>query len=202
MQRNFTGSKISTLNENKYTKSSPQFVFSRPIDRKIKMTAQPLICRDIFVHLRRRHKHPLMGYISVRQILTFHIYEFSETACTQNPLTALYFSSQSLSACVSIWSQKASTQNPIPSLYFRANHYRHVVQSKIIGTREHGCCYLGLFSSLWRPNNNIPYGCWLVGCCLTSHSAIFQLYSDGTIVQFSKFIPAARHPTPWAVRGL
>ena len=100
MQRNFTGSKISTLNESKYTKSSPQFVFSRPIDRKIKMTTQPLIGRDIFVHLSRRHKHPLLGYISVRQILTFHIYEFSETACTQNPLTASYFSSQSLSACV------------------------------------------------------------------------------------------------------
>ena len=59
MQRNFTGSKISTLNESKYTKSSPQFVFSRPTDRKIKMTAQPLIGRDIFVHLSRRHKHPL-----------------------------------------------------------------------------------------------------------------------------------------------
>ena len=27
----------------------------------------------------------------------------------------------------------------------------------------------------------------LVGCGLTSHSAIFQLYSDGTVVQFSKF---------------
>ena len=84
MQRNFTWSKISTLNESKYTKSSPQFVFSRPIDWKIKMTAQPLIGRDIFVHLSRRHKHPLLGYISVRQILPFHIYEFSETACTQN----------------------------------------------------------------------------------------------------------------------
>ena len=165
------------------------------------MTAQPLIGRDIFVHLSRRHKHPLLGYISVRQILTFHIYEFSETVCTQNPLTASYFSSQSLSACVSIWNRKASTQNPIPSLYIRANHYRHVVQSKI---RYSGAwlLFLGLFSSLWRPNNNIPYGYWLVGCCLTSHSAIFQLYSDGTIVQFSKFRPAARHPTPWAVRGL
>ena len=68
MQRNFTGSKISTLSESKYTKSSPQFVFSRPIDKKIEMTAQPLIGRDIFVHLSRRHKHPLLGYISVRQI--------------------------------------------------------------------------------------------------------------------------------------
>ena len=28
---------------------------------------------------------------------------------------------------------------------------------------------------------------WLVGCGLTSHSAIFQLYSDGTVVQFPKF---------------
>ena len=40
---------------------------------------------------------------------------------------------------------------------------------------------------------------WLVGCGLTSHSAIFQLYSDGTVVQFG---PAAGHPTPWAARGL
>ena len=118
MQRNFTGSKISTLNGSRYTKSSPQFVFSRPIDRKIKMTAQPLIGRDIFVHLSRRHKRLLLGYISVRQILMFDIYEFSETACTQNPLTASYFSGQSLSACVSIWNRKASTQNPIPSLCF------------------------------------------------------------------------------------
>ena len=96
-----------------------------------KMTAKPLIGRDLFVHLSRRHKHPLLGYISVRQILTFHLYEFSETACTHNTLTASYFSSQSLSACVSIWNRKASTQHPIPSLYFRANHYRHVVQSTI-----------------------------------------------------------------------
>ena len=27
----------------------------------------------------------------------------------------------------------------------------------------------------------------LVGCGLTYHSEIFQLYSDGTVVQFSKF---------------
>ena len=145
MQRNFTGSKISTLNESKYTKSSPQFVFSRPTDGKIKMTAQPLIGRDIFVHLSRRHKHPLLGYISVHQILTFHIYEFSETACTQNPLTASHFSSQSLSACVSIWNRKASTQNPIPSLYFRANHYRHVVQSKV----RYSGAWLWLFGPLF-----------------------------------------------------
>ena len=38
-----------------------------------------------------------------------------------------------------------------------------------------------------------------VGWGLTSHSAIFQLYSDGTVVQFP---PAAGHPTPWAARGL
>ena len=29
--------------------------------------------------------------------------------------------------------------------------------------------------------------CWLVGCGLTSHSAIFQLYNDGTVVQFPNF---------------
>ena len=28
---------------------------------------------------------------------------------------------------------------------------------------------------------------WLVGCGLTTHSAIFQLYSDGRVVQFSQF---------------
>ena len=43
---------------------------------------------------------------------------------------------------------------------------------------------------------------WFVGCGLTSHSAIFQLHSDGTDVQISKFSPAAGHPTPWAARGL
>ena len=37
----------------------------------------------------------------------------------------------------------------------------------------------------------------LVSCGLTSHSAIFQLYSDWTVVQFSNL-----HPTPWAARGL
>ena len=42
----------------------------------------------------------------------------------------------------------------------------------------------------------------LVGCGLTSHSAIFQLYSDGTSVQFPIFRPAVGHPTPWAARGL
>ena len=28
---------------------------------------------------------------------------------------------------------------------------------------------------------------WLVDCGLTAHSAIFQLYSDGTVVQFPNF---------------
>ena len=30
---------------------------------------------------------------------------------------------------------------------------------------------------------------WLVGCGLTSHSAIFHLYSDGTVVQFPNLDP-------------
>ena len=38
---------------------------------------------------------------------------------------------------------------------------------------------------------------WLVGCGLTSHSAIFQLY----IVTEQEFRPAARHTTPWQARG-
>ena len=42
----------------------------------------------------------------------------------------------------------------------------------------------------------------LVGYGLTSYSAIFQLYGDGTVVQFSKFRPTTGHPTPWASRGL
>ena len=33
-----------------------------------------------------------------------------------------------------------------------------------------------------------------------SHSVIFQLYSDGTVVQYPTF--PAEHPTPRAVRGL
>ena len=42
---------------------------------------------------------------------------------------------------------------------------------------------------------------WLVCCGLMSHSAIFQLYSDGTVVQFFKYWPAAGHTTPWAAKG-
>ena len=34
---------------------------------------------------------------------------------------------------------------------------------------------------------NVTYCRWLVGCCLTSHSAIFQIYSDGTVIQFPNF---------------
>ena len=83
---------------------------------------------------------------------------------------------------------------------FRANHYRHVVQSKV----RYSVAWLWLFGPLFivMAPRIIPCDCWLVGCCLTSHSAIFQLYSDGTMVQFSKFGPVARHPTPWAARGL
>ena len=33
----------------------------------------------------------------------------------------------------------------------------------------------------------IAHDGWLVGCGLTSHSAIFQLYGDGTVVQFPNF---------------
>ena len=40
------------------------------------------------------------------------------------------------------------------------------------------------FTSCYQHN---LYGSSLVGCSLTSHSAIFQLYSDGTIVQFPNF---------------
>ena len=41
----------------------------------------------------------------------------------------------------------------------------------------------------------------VVDCGLTSHSAIFQLYSDGTDVQFPNF-DLLSAPTPWAARGL
>ena len=37
--------------------------------------------------------------------------------------------------------------------------------------------------SLRWPNVKLLDG-WLVGCSLTSHSVVFQLYSDGTVVQF------------------
>ena len=191
-------SKISTLNGRCTTRPNLSLCFYSPIDRKIKMTAQPLIGRDIFVNLRRRHKHPLLGYISVCPILTFHIYEFSETACTQIPLTASYFSSQSLSACVSIWNRKASTQNPIPSFSSQSLSACSTIQSYVLRTM-----IVAIWASFHRYGTQIiPYGCWFVDCCLTSHSAIFQLYSNGKIVQFSKIRPAARHPTPWAARGL
>ena len=41
---------------------------------------------------------------------------------------------------------------------------------------------------------------WLTSSGLTSHSAIFQLYSDRTVVQFPNFSPAAGHPMPRAAR--
>ena len=41
----------------------------------------------------------------------------------------------------------------------------------------------------------------VVYCGLTSHSAIFQLYSDGTDVQFPNFDLLPGTP-PWAARGL
>ena len=50
------------------------------------------------------------------------------------------------------------------------------------------------------PSDRI-YSVWLVSCGLTSHSAIFQLFSDGTVVQFQNFDLSAGHPTPWAARG-
>ena len=37
------------------------------------------------------------------------------------------------------------------------------------------------------PLDSIYITQWLVGCGLTSHSAIFQLYSDGTVVRFPNF---------------
>ena len=63
---------------------------------------------------------------------------------------------------------------------------------------------IGTCLALWddfekRSNQTMNYTCmsvktfrrtvfgWLVGCGLTSHSAIFQLYSDGTVVQFPNF---------------
>ena len=46
-------------------------------------------------------------------------------------------------------------------------------------------------SLLHNNNNNVSNDqlnkIWLVGCGLTSHSAIFQIYSDGTVVQFPNF---------------
>ena len=41
----------------------------------------------------------------------------------------------------------------------------------------------------------------LVGCGLMSHSAIFQLYSDGTVVQFPNFdlLPGTKHHGPLGV---
>ena len=82
-------------------KSSPQFVFSVPIDRKIKMTTQPLIGRENLGNLSRRHKHPLLVHLSRRlkctivimccpssvcrpSSLTFHIFDFSSETAERN----------------------------------------------------------------------------------------------------------------------
>ena len=43
---------------------------------------------------------------------------------------------------------------------------------------------------------------WLVCCSLTSHSAIFHLYSDGTFVQFPNLDLLPGTQTPWASRSL
>ena len=46
---------------------------------------------------------------------------------------------------------------------------------------------------------------WLVGCCLTSHSAnaaIFLLNRDGTVVPFPNLDLLPGHPMPWTTRGL
>ena len=70
-----------------------------------------------------------------------------------------------------------------------------------------GCARPYIATDWWYVQRDLPFLSrrgvkMLVGCGLTSHSAIFQLYSDGTVVQFSKFWPAAGYPTPWAIRGL
>ena len=41
----------------------------------------------------------------------------------------------------------------------------------------------------------------VVVCGLISHSAIFQLYSDGQMSSF-QILTCCRAPTPWAARGL
>ena len=41
--------------------------------------------------------------------------------------------------------------------------------------------------TILRKSDSVGKNDWLFGCGLTAHSAIFQLYSDGTVVQFSKF---------------
>ena len=50
--------------------------------------------------------------------------------------------------------------------------------NNVVSTLKIGC-------STSRPNFNLKTT--LVGCGLTSHSAIFHLYSDGTVAQFPNF---------------
>ena len=49
------------------------------------------------------------------------------------------------------------------------------------------CTLKGIYSIICNENFKDILKNWLVGCGLTSLSAILQLYSDGTVVQFSKF---------------
>ena len=55
---------------------------------------------------------------------------------------------------------------------------------------------------LWRSGEDLLwlFG-WLVGCGLTSHSAIFLLYSDGTVVRYQN-LDMLLGTTPLAARGL
>ena len=48
-------------------------------------------------------------------------------------------------------------------------------------------CAISSKSTLYTTQMHFLVG-WLVGCCLASHSAIFQLYSDGTVVKVPNFV--------------
>ena len=65
---------------------------------------------------------------------------------------------------------------PVPNGYFVSGYYTlySPLRNEIIGM-----LYLN-----WFIISNLSKS-WLVGCGLMSHSAIFQLYSDGTVVSKS-----------------
>ena len=95
-----------------------------------------------------------------------------------------------------------SKKNKIVVLWNRWTEFNETWQEARSQRRPPSLCFSGrstkqdVCPGLWlaetfstsppRPLNGIQR-CWLVGCGLTSHSAIFQLYSDGTVVQVPIF---------------
>ena len=111
---------------------------------------------------------PVVGiYIHPSDINVSHLWVFWNCMYSKSSNSFVYFEPIIISMCFNMKLLKILYQVCV----FRANHYRHVVQSKV----RYSGTGLWLFEPLFivMAPRIIPYGCWLVDCCLTSHSAIF-----------------------------